>query len=86
MTMSTKPAAVHGKSCPTTSDTAVRRIVTPSRRRSSITAIPRKRHKDRTWIDSTMEYPHLDSWSAILPGVFASHSQKPRRNILEASS
>src|SRR6266852_7141698 len=32
------------------------------------------------------EYAHLDSWSAILQGVFASHSQKPRRDILGASS
>src|SRR5713101_9645864 len=86
MTISTKPAAVHGKSCPTTSDAAVRRIVTPRRRRSSITAIPRNRHKDRTWTDSMKEYAHLDSWSAILQGVFASHSQKPRRDILGASS
>src|SRR6266403_427814 len=86
MTISTNPAAVHGKSCLTTSDTAARRIVTPSRRRSSITAIPRNRHKDRTWTDSMMEYAHLDSWIAILHGVFASHSQKPKRDILGASS
>jgi hypothetical protein len=33
-----------------------------------------------------MEYAHLDSCSAILHGVFANHSQKPKRDILGASS
>jgi hypothetical protein len=42
MTISTSLPPVHGKSCPMTSDTAVRRIVTPRRRRSSITANPEK--------------------------------------------
>src|SRR4029077_4941780 len=82
-TIRMKPATVHGKSCCTTSDTAVRRNDTPSRRRSSITANPRNKQRVRTWTDPIIKYPYLDSWIPVPQDVFASHSQKPRRDILQ---
>ena len=30
-----------------------------------------------------IEYPYLDSWIPVLQDVFASHSQKTRRDILQ---
>src|SRR5713226_2748951 len=60
-------------------------MVTPRRRRSSIAAVPRNKHNVRTCTDSTREYIQSDSWSAILPGVFSSHWQRRRRDILGAA-
>src|SRR5438128_393939 len=64
-----------------TSDTRTLCKVRPSRRRSTIAAVPTNRHKAITWIDSTMRYMYCDSWSATLPGVAASHSQKRNKAI-----
>src|SRR5713226_5967811 len=75
MTITTKPAAIHGPRRDVTSDSGTRRSVSPSRRRSSITAMPTKTHRVSTWADSTRGYMYRDSWSAMLPRVLASHSQ-----------
>src|SRR5258708_823498 len=75
MTITRKPAAIHGPRRDVTSDSGTRRSVSPSRRRSSITAMPTKTHRVSTWADSTRGYMYSDSWSAMLPRVLASHSQ-----------
>ena len=41
-----------------------------------MTVNPRKTQRTKTWTDSTMGYTRADSWSAMLRGVFATHSQK----------
>ena len=48
MTMKTKPTTVHGSNRLATSDTGTVRMVQLSRRRSNITARPKKRHKAQT--------------------------------------
>ena len=48
MTMTTKPTTVHGSRRVATSDTGTLRIVQPSRRRSNMTARPKKRHSVHT--------------------------------------
>ena len=76
MTINAKPKAVQGRSRSAISETRVRWNVTPNNRRSRTTANPRNRHRARTWTDSTMGYIQIDSCKAMLPGVFANHSQK----------
>src|SRR5882672_45980 len=81
MTITTKPAVVHGRSRAATSDTGTSRMTRLRSRRSRIAAIPRNRHRVSTWTDSTMGNAHTDSAIATLARVCANHSKKPRRDI-----
>src|SRR5262245_16040000 len=81
MTMMTKPAMVHGKRRPTTSDTGTSRMIHPKRRRSNMMIEPKNSVSVQTWIDSRIEYAYCDSWSATLHGVSPSHPKKARSDI-----
>src|SRR5438477_2424505 len=59
--------------------TGTRFITIPSSRKSSMTDMPTNTQSVSTWTDSTSGYMNNDSWSAMLPGVAASHWQKGRR-------
>src|SRR5437016_6017114 len=80
MTITTNPAMVQGKIRAENSETGVFRMVRPSSRRSSMTVSPKNTQSVKTWTDSTIGYPQMDSWSATLQGVASSHWQNSSRD------
>ena len=55
-TITTNPPMIHGSIRFPNSETGVSVTATPSRRRSRIIAMPRNRHNESTWTDSTPGY------------------------------
>src|SRR5690242_13079577 len=80
-TITAKPANIHGNRRRVILVSGTWRSVSPSSRKSSMVDKPTKTHNVRTWTDSTNGYMKNDSWSAMLPGVAASHSQKRNKDI-----
>ena len=65
----TNPLIVHGMMRLPNSETGVSISAMPMRRKSNSIAMPRKRHSDSTWTDSTPGYMYMDSRSDVLAAV-----------------